>query len=184
MTLEKAPLTSSRTLPGRKCLKPVLPYDVALLVTKDLATFSVYHCHVTVSVEGKQHYPSNVKILLRLLLLLHKKSLCGSLLGLIAKHQNYADNFAMFVPDRRCAVSYGALRAVLGDEYRVVRQTHNESFAQDLTHRVFDRLPSLFVEDAEHLLQWLAAGFLLPPAGEGLCDRVKQIPPARQCPWR
>ncbi len=77
--------------------------------------------------------------------------------------------------DRRAAVGDRPLRAVAGDQHRVVRQAHDRALAEDPLHRVLDRRPRALVDDAEHLGQRPGRGVGLPPAGEGLGDRVQEV---------
>ncbi len=82
------------------------------------------------------------------------------------------------IPDRGGAVVNGALLAVPGDQDGVVRQPDDHALLQCPQRRVLDRLAGVLVDDAEHVLQGAARGFLGLPADKLLGDRVEEVDPA------
>src|SRR5688500_14904265 len=68
----------------------------------------------------------------------------------VSKYQHAADDFAFLAANWSRAIVDGALRAVFGDEYRVIRQADDNAFREGLGRRVLDRLTRLLVYDVEH----------------------------------
>ena len=71
----------------------------------------------------------------------------------------------------------GALRAVLGDEQRVVCQPDDHTLPQDPHGGALDGVSSFAIDDLEDRLQCDARRLVLRPAGEELSDRVQEHDP-------
>ncbi len=105
------------------------------------------------------------------------------LFGHVPEDQHDADELARRVPDRGGAVVNRALRPVLGDQDRVVRQSDDDPFPQHLLHRVLHRLPGLFVDDGEHGLQRLPLRIIQTSTRSSPGPRRSGTSPARGRRW-
>ncbi len=70
----------------------------------------------------------------------------------VAENQNYPDDRAAVIPDRRAAVVDRDFRPVFGDQDRVVHQPDDGMFAHDFRYRVFLRFARCFVDNLENIL--------------------------------
>ena len=77
----------------------------------------------------------------------------------------------MVIRDRGGAVVNRTLGAVLGDEDRVICQSHDPAFAQRSGCRVLCWLTALFVDDTENAVKGPSLGFLVGPARLGTQPR-------------
>ncbi len=81
----------------------------------------------------------------------------------VMEDQHGAAQTAAVVADGGGRVLDGTLRAVAGDQGRVVGQAHDDALAQGPEHRVLDRLPRPFVDDGKHFRQRPAERLMIEP---------------------
>ena len=90
----------------------------------------------------------------------------------IAEDEHHAENLTVFVADRRGAVRDGMLRAIAGDQHRVVSQPVNFARGEHVVHRDHRGLARLFIDDVENLAHRPAPGLREGPTGEPLAYLV------------
>jgi hypothetical protein len=95
----------------------------------------------------------------------------------VAEDQDDARDGAAVVDDGGAAVFNGHLAAVPGQERRVVGLPDHRAQAQHLGRGILGRLPSLLVDNAEHLGEWPPHGVCQGPARQRLGRRVQEDQP-------
>ncbi|MPM67732.1 hypothetical protein SDC9_114656 [bioreactor metagenome] len=101
-------------------------------------------------------------------------------LGHIAENQYRAADRAGGVPDGRATIGDLPLCTVLGDECGVVGKIDIHSLGNGAEDRIFDRLASPGVDDAEYLYDRLAGRLGAGPAGKRFRRRVETFDCARR----
>ena len=75
--------------------------------------------------------------------------------GDVPKDEHDPGDFPLLIADGGGAVVDGSFRAVFGKEQRVVRQPDDHAISQGSDGRTLNRLAALFVDDAEHVVEWM-----------------------------
>src|SRR5262249_49446061 len=88
----------------------------------------------------------------------------------VVKDQHDAQQVALLVFDWSGTVVDGPLDTIPADENRAICQSDDMTKSQDLLDGIFCLLAALFVDDFEDDGQRLPFGFVLPPAGQRLCN--------------
>jgi hypothetical protein len=108
---------------------------------------------------------------------LSQRPFCLSPFANVSKDKHHARDLPLVIGDRGSTITYRSFRTVSGDEDAMARQFKHVVFAQALDGGNLDRLPALFVNDANHAIEWLPHG-LLGPSRQRLSDRVQKSDPA------
>ena len=81
---------------------------------------------------------------------------------------------ALIVSDRSGAVVDRRLRAIPGNQNRVIRQTHDAAFLKRQRRWNFYRLTAFLIDDLEYFCELAPLRFLLRPTSQSLGDTVEE----------
>ena len=101
----------------------------------------------------------------------------GVNIGDIAEDKDRSDHLALAVADRGTTVGDIVFEAIFGEEYGVIGQALDGSFAERFGDGNGGRLPGFFADDAEDFSDVTALGGSEGPTGELFRERVQQCDP-------
>ena len=158
---------------GPEEARKMLAHDFVGTIARDLFGARIPADHQPVRIEhvervvmdARDHQP-------QLLVALPERLLFLPLFADVAKDQDGPHRLSLRVEDRGAAVRDRALAPVAGDERRVVREPHHDSFRQHARDGIGGGGARLFVDDAEDLPDGTPDRFRFRPTGQPLRDRI------------